>query len=85
MAETIDTAPEGVSPVILWLAGASARAVTGRVLAVFGGTISVLEGWVYGPEIHSDERWTPDRLDEVLSGLLAKAAPSVMCLRGSLE
>jgi NAD(P)-dependent dehydrogenase (short-subunit alcohol dehydrogenase family) len=65
--------------------GCSARAVTGRVLAVFGGTISVLEGWVFGPEIHSDERWTPDRLDEVLTGLLAKAAPSVMCLRGSLE
>jgi len=76
MAEKIDLTPEGVSPVVLWLAGPAARDVTGRVLAVFGGTIAVVEGWAYGPELHSDERWTQQRLDEALPGLLAKAAPN---------
>ncbi|MEB3070662.1 SDR family oxidoreductase [[Mycobacterium] vasticus] len=76
MAQTVDLAPEGVSPVVLWLAGPGGRTVTGRVLAVIGGTIAVVEGWAYGPEVHSDQRWTPQHLDEVLPGLLAKAAPN---------
>jgi NAD(P)-dependent dehydrogenase (short-subunit alcohol dehydrogenase family) len=76
MAEKVDLAPEGVSPVVLWLASPAARDVTGRVLSVMGGTITVAEGWAYGPEIHSDERWTIERLDDVLPGLLAKAAPN---------
>jgi len=76
MAEKIDLAPEGVSPVVLWLAGPTARDVTGRVLAVIGGTIAVVEGWAYGPEMHSAERWTPQRLDDALPALLAKAAPN---------
>ena len=76
MAQTVDLSPEGVSPVVLWLAGPAARDVTGRVLAVIGGTIAVVEGWAYGPEIHSDERWTPQRLDAALPELLAKAVPN---------
>jgi NAD(P)-dependent dehydrogenase (short-subunit alcohol dehydrogenase family) len=76
MAQTIDLSPDGVSPVVLWLAGPAAGDVTGRVLAVIGGTIAVVEGWAYGPEVHSDERWTTQRLDAVLPDLLAKAAPN---------
>jgi NAD(P)-dependent dehydrogenase (short-subunit alcohol dehydrogenase family) len=76
MARSIDLSPEAVSPVVLWLASAVARDVTGRVLAVIGGTIAVVEGWAYGPEIHSDQRWTLQRLDAVLPDLLAKAAPN---------
>lgn len=76
MAEEVDLAPEGVSPVVLWLASPAARDVTGRVLAVIGGTIAVAEGWVYGPEIHSAQRWTTRQLDDVLPGLLAEAAPN---------
>ncbi|HET7741710.1 MAG TPA: SDR family oxidoreductase [Mycobacterium sp.] len=76
MAEKVDLAPEGVSPVVLWLASPAARDVTGRVLSVIGGTIAVVEGWAYGPEIHSEQRWTTERLDAVLPDLLAKAAPN---------
>ena len=76
MAQTVDLAPEGVSPVVLWLAGPAGRDATGRVLAVIGGTIAVVEGWAYGPEIQSDERRTPQRLDAALPELLAKAAPN---------
>lgn len=76
MSEKVDLAPEGVSPVVLWLASPAARDVTGRVLSVIGGTIAVVEGWAYGPEIHSEQRWTAERLDSVLPDLLAKAAPN---------
>ena len=76
MAANVDLAPEGVSPVLLWLAGPASRDITGRVFAVIGGTIAIVEGWAYGPEIHSDERWTAERLDEALPALLAKAAPN---------
>lgn len=76
MAERVDLAPEGVSPVVLWLAGPAGREVNGRILAVIGGTVAVVEGWAYGPEVHSDQRWSVERLDEALPALLAKAAPN---------
>lgn len=76
LAASTDMAPEGVSPVLVWLAGPGGRDVTGRVFAVIGGKIAVVEGWAYGPEAQSDERWTAERLDEVMPGLLAKAAPN---------
>jgi hypothetical protein len=60
---------------VLWSAGPAARDVTGRVIAVIGGTIAIVEGWAYGPQVHS-ERWTTERLDAVMPDLLAKAAPN---------
>jgi NAD(P)-dependent dehydrogenase (short-subunit alcohol dehydrogenase family) len=75
LAASTDMAPEGVSPLVLWLAGPAARTVTGRVLAAIGGTIAVVDGWAYGPEIHSTERWTVARLDQEMPGLLDKALP----------
>lgn len=76
LAKTIDLAPEGVSPLLVWLAGPTARDVTGRVFAAIGGTVAVVEGWAYGPQVHTDERWTQQQLDDVMPGLLAKAAPN---------
>ncbi|MGW9267473.1 SDR family oxidoreductase [Gordonia terrae] len=77
MGKTIDLSPEGVAPVVAWLGTSdAARSVTGRVLAVMGGTIAVVEGWVYGPEASSTERWTIDALDAELPGLIEKAAPN---------
>jgi NAD(P)-dependent dehydrogenase (short-subunit alcohol dehydrogenase family) len=76
LAGQVDLAPEAVSPVLLWLAGAAAKDVTGRILAVIGGTIAVVDGWAYGPEMTSDDRWTVDSIDKTLPALLAKAAPN---------
>lgn len=45
------------------------------MLAAIGGTIAVVDGWAYGPEIHSTERWTVARLDQEMPGLLDKALP----------
>ena len=41
-------APEHVAPVIAWLIGSAARSVTGRVIEVGGGKISVPVGWQPG-------------------------------------
>jgi len=37
---------------------------------------SLFGSWAYGPEVHSDERWTTPRLDAVMPDLLAKSAPN---------
>ena len=61
---------------MVWLAGPAAREVTGRVFNVRGGMTSVAEGWQAGPGVDKGERWTVEELDEVLPGLVAKAAPN---------
>ena len=76
LAASRDVTPESVSPVVVWLAGPASKDVTGRVFAVIGGTVAVLEGWVYGPEAQTDTRWTVEELDGVLPDLVARAAPN---------
>jgi NAD(P)-dependent dehydrogenase (short-subunit alcohol dehydrogenase family) len=74
-ADTFDaSAPDNIAPLVVWLAGPSARDVTGRVFNVRGGMISVAEGWQAGPGVDRDSRWTVEELDDVLPGLVAKAA-----------
>jgi NAD(P)-dependent dehydrogenase (short-subunit alcohol dehydrogenase family) len=68
------SAPDNIAPLVVWLAGPTAREVTGRVFNVRGGAISVAEGWQAGPGIDKGARWTTEELDDVLPGLVAKAA-----------
>jgi len=42
-------APEHVAPVVAWLLGPDAREVTGRVIEVGNGRLSVPDGWRPGP------------------------------------
>jgi NAD(P)-dependent dehydrogenase (short-subunit alcohol dehydrogenase family) len=69
-------APEGISPLVVWLGSTLSAGITGRVFGVRGNKISVGEGWVYGPTIERDERWTPGELTEVIPGMVAEAAPN---------
>jgi NAD(P)-dependent dehydrogenase (short-subunit alcohol dehydrogenase family) len=69
-------APENIAPLVVWLASPAASTVTGRVFAVWGGRITVLEGWVNGPEIDRSGRWEPGELGEIIPDLVAKAAPN---------
>jgi hypothetical protein len=41
-----------------------------------GGRISVAEGWRPGPQVDKGARWDPAELDDVISSLLAEAAPN---------
>ncbi len=70
------SAADNIAPLVVWLAGPAAREVTGRVFNVRGGMISVAEGWQAGPGVDKGQRWTVEELDDVLPGLVAKAAPN---------
>ncbi len=61
--------PANVSPLVGWLA-TDRCTVTGRVLAIFGGTIQPMTGWTKEVGISRNERWTIDRIDEELPALL---------------
>jgi NAD(P)-dependent dehydrogenase (short-subunit alcohol dehydrogenase family) len=63
--------PDHISPLVVWLASAQSREVTGRVFGVAGTTISVYEGWHNGPTItRADGQWDPGELADLLPGLV---------------
>jgi len=68
--------PDNIAPLVVWLAGPAAAGITGRVFNIHGGHISVAEGWVAGPGVGRDDRWEVSELDEVIPGLVARAAPN---------
>ncbi|MEV0383093.1 SDR family oxidoreductase [Nonomuraea sp. NPDC050643] len=70
--------PDDIAPLVVWLAGAEARAVTGRVFNVRAGVISVAEGWHAGPGVDKGGRWDPAELGAVIPALVDKAAPNAM-------
>jgi NAD(P)-dependent dehydrogenase (short-subunit alcohol dehydrogenase family) len=67
--------PENVSPLVVWLASAESRGVTGQVFEVAGGAISVADGWRAGPRFDKGARFAPDEVGPVVRDLLAKAVP----------
>ncbi|MEV0135314.1 SDR family NAD(P)-dependent oxidoreductase [Dactylosporangium sp. NPDC050688] len=72
-------APENVSPLVVWLAGADSGDVTGRVFEVSGGAISVADGWQHGETRDAGRRWHPDELGPVVRELLSRApAPAAV-------
>jgi NAD(P)-dependent dehydrogenase (short-subunit alcohol dehydrogenase family) len=68
--------PDNIAPLVVWLASPQSRSVTGRVFNIKGGTISVAETWVAGPEASVPGRWTLAELDEAIPDLVAKARPN---------
>ncbi|HEY4027878.1 MAG TPA: SDR family oxidoreductase [Candidatus Dormibacteraeota bacterium] len=68
--------PDNVAPLVVWLASAESRGITGRVFGVAGSMITVAEGWHAGPRADRDGRWDPAELGQVVPGLVAQAAPN---------
>ena len=68
-------APENVAPLVVWLASAESRDVTGRVFEIAGGRLSVADGWREGPVTDKGERWEPDELGSAVRDLLKQAVP----------
>src|SRR5256885_16769175 len=66
--------PDNIAPLVVWLASAESRGITGRVFGVAGGRITVAEGWHAGPRAEKDGRWDPAELGRVVPGLVAQAA-----------
>ena len=68
--------PANIAPVAVWLGGERSKGITERIFAVWGGRITVVEGWVAGPSVDRPGTWPLDELDDVLPDLVAKAAPN---------
>jgi NAD(P)-dependent dehydrogenase (short-subunit alcohol dehydrogenase family) len=69
-------APENIAPLAVWLGSSESREITGRVFAVWGGRITVNEGWVGGPRVERNAAWTPSELGSVVPQLVREAAPN---------
>jgi NAD(P)-dependent dehydrogenase (short-subunit alcohol dehydrogenase family) len=65
--------PANISPVVVWLASGRSEGITGRVLTVKGGEISVAETWVKGPRAVKQGRWETAELDDVIPDLVGRA------------
>jgi hypothetical protein len=73
--------PERVAPLVVWLAGAAPREVTGRVFLAGGPHgLSVAEGWQRGPAVDTGSHPTPDDMARLALGLLERSRPR--CLIG---
>jgi NAD(P)-dependent dehydrogenase (short-subunit alcohol dehydrogenase family) len=67
-------APDNVAPVVVWLASAGSRSVTGRVFQVMGGRLGVAEGWRHGPVIQREGAFDPLEVGAAVEQLLREAA-----------
>ena len=70
--------PDDIAPLVVWLASAEARPITGRVFNVRAGVISVAEGWHAGPGVDKGSRWDPAELGAIIPALVDKAAPNAL-------
>ncbi|HZS41175.1 MAG TPA: SDR family oxidoreductase [Polyangia bacterium] len=67
--------PANVAPLVVWLASADSRDVTGRVFEVQGGLIALADGWRAGPQINRDSRWPAADVGPAVRKLLAESKP----------
>ncbi|MEI5676273.1 MULTISPECIES: SDR family oxidoreductase [unclassified Nocardioides] len=65
--------PEDNSPIVAWLASVDAGDVTGRVIEIEGGKITVENGWSHGPARDLGTRWSAPDVGPALRQLLADA------------
>jgi NAD(P)-dependent dehydrogenase (short-subunit alcohol dehydrogenase family) len=65
--------PEDNSPVVAWLCSEEAGDVTGRVIEIEGGTVTVENGWTHGPSADNGSRWDATAVGPALRRLLAEA------------
>jgi NAD(P)-dependent dehydrogenase (short-subunit alcohol dehydrogenase family) len=65
--------PEDNSPIVAWLASLDAADVTGRVIEIDGGRLTVENGWSHGPSADHGTRWDAAGVGPALRDLLASA------------
>ncbi len=69
--------PANVSPFVAWLASSQSRDITGRVWEVFGGTVTVFDGYRREQTMDIGKRWDAAELGPAVKELLSKAQPLV--------
>ena len=68
--------PENVAPLVVWLASETSQGVTGQCFEIFGGKLSLAEGWHSGPEIDKESKWQAHELGDAVADLLAQRKPA---------
>jgi NAD(P)-dependent dehydrogenase (short-subunit alcohol dehydrogenase family) len=69
-------APEGIAPLVVWLASPASRHVTGRVFGASGGRIAIFDGWAAGPSTEDPAGWAAPEVGAIVDELLARARPN---------
>lgn len=69
--------PANVAPFVAWLASEESKDVTGRVWEVFGGTITVFDGYRREQSVDIGKRWDAAAVGSAARELLSKAQPLV--------
>ena len=67
--------PDNAAPLVVWLASEASAQVTGRCFEIFGGKLSIADGWRTGPELDKGARWEPDELTNAVNQLVSEAKP----------
>jgi hypothetical protein len=65
--------PANNSPIVAWLASEDAGDVSGRLIEIEGGRITVENGWAHGPARDIDARWDAAKVGPALRELIAAA------------
>ena len=69
--------PANVSPFVAWLASRQSAGVSGRVWEVFGGTITVFDGYRREQTVDIGKRWDAAEIGGAVEDLMTKAQPLV--------
>lgn len=67
--------PDNVAPLVVWLASEASAGVTGRCFGIFGGEVSIADGWRQGPARDKGARWEPAEVGKAVAALLKEAEP----------
>lgn len=67
--------PDNAAPLVVWLASEYSGHVTGKCFEIFGGKLSIADGWRTGPELDKAARWEAGELTDAVNQLLAKSTP----------
>ena len=67
--------PFNVAPLVVWLCSAHSGDVTGRCFEIFGGKLSVADGWRTGPEVDKGTRWEASEIGDAVRGVIKQAVP----------
>ena len=67
--------PDNVAPVVVWLGSTASSHINGRVIAIAGGRVAIMEGWHDGPEQDKGDRWDVTEVGEVITALEKQASP----------
>ena len=68
--------PDNVAPLVVWLASGLSGHVTGQCFEIFGGRLSVADGWRTGTELDKGACWEAGELTDAVDRLLDQATPA---------